>query len=353
MTKRMALLLACLVLLVCGSVWSLTSCSEEANVELGVAVNGQVMDVIDMHLHPGEWELIPPETRKFLASRFPFPFKLNPEDLAQSVLTAQGILAELNKAHIRGGVLFAVYAPKTVGICTNEYVISQVAEKPDRLFGLASLRVDRWNKDKDAQLTAFEKALKSPGMVGVKLAHAHMHFRMDDPRYYDIYKVAGRLKKPIYLHTGSSPFPNISQKEAYTNPAYLEDAIKKHPDTIFILGHLGYDFIGKKHMHLDVCIKLAKQYKNVFLEPSAFGSASGDPDGSRLAFAMKQIKENGLVDRVIYGSDGPQSPGFVKDYLERTIKAMKASQYTNKEMQDVLGANFIRVFGIKQETKKP
>lgn len=320
------------------------SCANKT--ELGVEIQGQKYDVIDMHLHPGEWELIPPETQKFLASRFPFPFKLNPDALASSVLTAKGILAELDNAKIVGGLLFAVYAPKTVGICTNEYVISQVKESPGRLWGLASLRVDRWNEDKDQQLAALRQALQQPNMVGIKLAHAHMHFRMDDPRYYGIYEVSAELQKPVYLHTGSSPFPNISLKDAYTNPAYLEDAIKKHPKANFILGHLGYDFIKKEHKHLDVCIRLAKTYKNVYLEPSALGSESGDPDGSKLRKAMKDIKDSGLVERIIYGSDGPQSPGFVKKYLARTIDAMEKSGYTPDEMKMVLSGNFVRVFRV-------
>ena len=46
---------------------------------------------------------------------------------------------------------------------------------------------------------------------------------------------------------------------------------------------------------------------------------------------MGKMREAGLVDRIIYGSDGPQSPGFVKDYLSRTVQAMRATGYTADE----------------------
>jgi predicted TIM-barrel fold metal-dependent hydrolase len=61
---------------------------------------------------------------------------------------------------------------------------------------------------------------------------------------------------------------------------------------------------------------------------------------------MQKLRDAGLVDRIIYGSDGPQSPGFVKDYLSRTVTAMKASGYTAAEAAAVFSENFARVFGV-------
>ena len=53
-----------------------------------------------------------------------------------------------------------------------------------------------------------------------------------------------------------------------------------------------------------------------------------------------------LVDRIIYGSDGPQSPGFVETYLERTVAAMAAADYTADEARAVLAGSFARVFNV-------
>ena len=277
----------------------MNACSSEP-AELGIYVQGQHLAVVDMHLHPGEWSQIPPDTQAFLASRFPFPLNLIPEIAASVTLSGEGILGEMDKAGIHAGVLFAVYAPQTVGIASNELVGEQVAVDPERLYGLASLRVDRWNTDADLELQRLEEAITTYGMIGVKLAHAHMHFRMDDARYFGIYELAGRLGAPVYLHTGTSPFPGTSREPPYTDPAYLEDAIAQYPETVFILGHLGYDFENHALGTLEHCLRLARDYPNVYLEPSALGSVGSDPESVNLPKVMKAIRDAGLVDRTLY-----------------------------------------------------
>ena len=318
------------------------SCDTPRGVEYG----GRRLPVVDMHLHPGEWVGIPDDTQKVIGGRFPFPFGLNAKTTADGILSAEGILAEMDKGGVTQSVLYAVYAPRTVGITTNERVLADTEKAPDRLFGLASLRMDNFQRDRDAELARLRSALASPSMIGIKLAHAHQHFRMDDPFYFGIYQLAAELKKPVYLHTGSSPFPGTSGEAPYTDPTYLEEAIKRHPGASFILGHLGYNFTEQKQGALDACIRLAKTYPNVYLEPSALGSKGSDPTGENLKQAMARMREAGLVDRIIYGSDGPQSPGFVRDYLYRTVAAMRATGYSVDEAQAVLSGNFARVFNV-------
>ena len=49
---------------------SVTGWSVEAG-EMGVAVNGERLAVIDMHLHTGTWVATPPRFRKRLTGRVP------------------------------------------------------------------------------------------------------------------------------------------------------------------------------------------------------------------------------------------------------------------------------------------
>ena len=99
------------------------------------------------------------------------------------------------------------------------------------------------------------------------------------------------------------------------------------------------------------CLDLASRYPNVYLEPSALGSRSSDPTGTNLKAAMKRIRDAGLVDRVLYGSDGPQSPGFVDEYLRSTVTAMREAGYSRDEMRAVLAGNFVRVFAVPEPTQ--
>jgi len=324
-------------------VLSLTGCT----TELGISYGDAVLDGIDMHLHTGAWEDIPPSTQEYITENFPFPFSLRPGATAAGTLAAEGIIKELDRAGVERGVVLAVYAPHGVGIARNEFVIEQVAANPGRLSGMASLRVDQWATDADSELAALDVALSEPGMVAIKLAHTHMHFRMDDPDYFGIYEVAAARGVPVYLPTGPSPFPGTDSSAPYTDPAYLELAISTYPEVDFILGHIGFDFLERDLGDLETCISLAVAYPNVYLEPSAMGSSTSDPDGVYLATAMTRFKEEGLVDRVIYGSDGPQSPGFVDGYMARTVAAMETSGYSADEAQRVLAGTARELFGLE------
>ena len=60
---------------------------------------------------------------------------------------------------------------------------------------------------------------------------------------------------------------------------------------------------------------------------------------------VTRLKEANVLDKVIYGSDGVQLPGYLEEHLHNYVEAMKRNGYTNDEMRKVLSGNFIRVFG--------
>jgi len=312
----------------------------------GVDYRGARLAVIDMHLHTGTWGHIPEGTQSFLAERFPFPLGLRPESTAEDVLTGEAILGELDDAAISAGLLFAVYAPRSVGVATNGHVLEQRKADSKRLWGLASLPVDDWDSRGEDALAALSEALDNDAMVGIKLAHAHMHFRMDDPAYWSIYEVAAAHGAPVYLHTGPSPFPNTRREPEYTDPAWMEAAIEAHPGVDFLLGHMGYDFVNHQLGNVDKAIDLAVRYDNVWLEPSALGSAGSDPIGTNLPTLLTRARRAGVADRIVYGSDGPQSPGFVGDYLARTLEALDSADYSVDEARLALSGNASALFGL-------
>ena len=62
---------------------------------------------------------------------------------------------------------------------------------------------------------------------------------------------------------------------------------------------------------------------------------------------MDAIKAAGLIDKTIYGSDGPQRPGFALDYAERTLIAMEKSGYSFEEAQAVMADNAESLFPLE------
>jgi len=322
----------------------LAACSSDPPEQWGIEVNGEWLPVIDVHTHTGNWENMPPGFQARLSERLPSGMDWMMRPFVDWMLGADNILAQLNNAGIYGAGVFALYSPHTTGIASNEFVAETIAGHTDRLYGFASLRVDRWNQDGTRQLEALEKALTElPGMVGIKLAHAHQQFRFDDERYYGIYEIAGRLGKPIYLHTGTSPNPGTRFEPEYSDPLYLEDAIRLYPKAIFILGHTGYDSKEKALTYTDSAIYLAKRYANVYVEPGALGADRAEKVVDDFVI---RLKDAGVIDKVIYGSDGVQFPGYLKSHLENYVAAMVRNGYTAEEMRLVLAGNFSRVFGI-------
>ncbi|MFW2403669.1 MAG: amidohydrolase family protein [Gammaproteobacteria bacterium] len=314
--------------------------------EPGVAFEDERLPVIDMHLHTGTWEGSPPGFQARLSERVPRGFKWVMPILTDRWLSADHILGELDGAGISGAGVFAVYSPHTTGIATNELVADVIAVDPKRMFGFASIRVDQWNQDSREQLAAFERALTElDHMIGVKLANAHQQFRFDDPRFYEIYDIAGRLGKPIYLHTATSPNPGTRLEPPYTDPYYLEEAIRRYPDTVFILGHAGWDSYHRKLTYVDGCIDLAQRYDNVYMEPGALGATRAE---EVLPDFVRRIKDGKVTHKLIYGSDGPQYPGYISRHLDNFVAAMRDADYTQEEMRMILAGNFIRVFGIDE-----
>jgi predicted TIM-barrel fold metal-dependent hydrolase len=321
----------------------LTSCSSEPPENWGVQVDGGWIPVIDLHTHTGEWAQMPPGFHERMTERVPSGFKWTMGPVTDWILESDNILGQMNSAGIYGAGVFALYSPNTTGNAPNEFVAERIAAAPERLYGFASIRVDNWNNDAAEQLAQFEQALQFPGMVGVKLAHGHQQFRFDDERFYPIYEIAGRLGKPMYLHTGTSPNPGTRFEPEYADPMYLEEAIRRYPDAVFILGHSGYDSKEKALTYTDSAIYLARIYDNVYMEPGALGAERA---AELIDDFVTRVKDGGVLDKVIYGSDGVQFPGYLKSHLENYVAAMKRNDYTADEMSMVLSGNFARVFGI-------
>lgn len=310
---------------------------------LGIEVDGENVPVIDAHLHTGYWDDIPEIQQESIIEFLPGVFSNFPGATADAILSARGIRDNMNNANVNWGVLFAVYAPESTGVATNELVYERRQKYPDRLLTFGSVLTDDWELGREEQLANLERALRDLNMIGVKLAPTHQKFRMDDPAYYLIYELAGRYGAPVYLHIGNSKAPGSDPSDALTNPEFLEEAIQLFPETTFILGHMGFDFRGSDFGDVDTCIHLAQKYENVYLEASALGTSTNDPDGGKLREVYARIKASGVVDRVIYGSDGPIRPGFLKSYLNLTRAALEANDYTLQEYHWVFHENFERV----------
>lgn len=338
----------------------------------GAKPDPKKVGVVDMHLHPGFVGRLPSATKGFLIGSTPAFSR----PYAPGIFKAQldpfepfvGIQRQTERAAVQHAVLFAVYTQKTTGFYANEDLEATLTDPrnvaPDGLpwaWGLASVNFfDGYVKDDGtldetiakSRLAAlssyFEK--RRDLFIGIKLAHAHQAVAFDDPRYLGAYDVAAKHGVPVYLHTGFSPFPGSKTEPAYYDPAGLESVVVNHPNVSFVLGHVGQgDLSAVEH-----CLGLAKKHPNVYLELSALNRPLlRDADGHDIAtptmdpqypWVVQEIKKRGIVDKAIFGTDGPQYSGMVKSYLGLLTTAMQDAGYGADEQHAVLAGNFLRVY---------
>ncbi|WP_158308379.1 amidohydrolase family protein [Thiocapsa marina] len=333
----------------------------------GTQFMGEQISVIDMHLHSGTFENMGPLGQEFILDSIPLPLPEAQKRVIASLvaqMTRQpyapysGIKNECLKAGLQHCVLYAVYTPETWGIEENNTIIDYLEDPRNRVngepyfLGFASLSQVEWEQQGTAQIAALRESLSHPLMVGIKLAFAHNVEPLDDPKWDAIYELARDLDVPLYHHIGTSPlrrledFQDDEQRERYRrsfDPTYLEGAIQRFPSVRFILGHMGFDFNGEGVGRVDEVFRLAQIYPNVYLELSAFGGETYDPDGTIMVDILTRAKALGLVERLLYGSDGPGIPNMLKRYKDRTLSALEAAGYTIPEARAVMAGNFVSV----------
>lgn len=336
------------------------------------AATAAKIGAVDMHLHPGRIGRIPQGTRKFIIASTPVFTQLYAPGLIAPALDPYapfvGVRAQTDHAAIDHAVLFSVYTQKTTGWFGNEDLEAVLTDPRNKAkdglpwaWGLASINFfDGYLKADGTVDAAVAKARlaalssyfeqRRDLFIGIKLAHPHQQVAFDDARYLGVYEIAAKHSVPIYLHTGFSPFESAKNERAYYDPEGLRNTIKNNPGVKFILGHVGQgDALAVEH-----CLSLAAELPNVFLEISALNrpilrdldgkDVAADKDAPQYPYVLAQVKKRGLVDKTIFGTDGPQFAGMVKGYATLMKQSMKDQGFTDDDIAKVLSRNFFAVF---------
>lgn len=328
----------------------------------GVVLDGAPIPVVDMHLHPGEYAQMAPEGRSYIAANLPPGLQIYAPDLLDRLSDPWarhiGIAEQTALAGVGHAVLFAVYAPHSTGVFSNEALLAVLddprnvaAEGGPWAWGLASIDFENWTTEVGTERLATLRDLlarRPERLIGIKLAHAHQGVRLDDPAYFGIYQVAAEAKVPVLLHTGFSPFPGTQDGPAYYDPSHLEAVLAAYPDLDVVLSHIGQgDARAVRH-----ALDLAASHEHVWLELSALGRPlrvddSGAPvttDQPQYPMVLAEIRARGLIRRTLFATDGPQYSGAIRGYLRKLVDGMTAAGYTRDEIADVLSRNFGRLF---------
>jgi len=334
-------------------------------------IDGELFEVVDMHLHVGKASGQTPDGVGFLVSQLPGPaalyFPATSGEVIHPYSDHLGIQEHLKAAGVSHGVILSTYTHHTIGYAENRLVEAFLDDprnvNPDGTqwaWGLASINFEGFEEPGVAQkrLDALNSYLENrPDLfIGIKLAHAHQAVRFDDPIYLGVYDVAAKNQVPVLLHTGFSPFPHSMVEPEFYDPSSLENVIQDYDGTHgkgrvdFILGHSGQ---GDARA-IESSLQLAAEYDNVWLEISAihrpllldmYGNLVDD-NSPMHPYVLGEIKKRGLVHRTIYATDGPQYFGKSQSYLKMMVKAMKKADYTVEDLRAVLAENFYDCFQL-------
>lgn len=235
--------------------------------------------------------------------------------------------------------------------------LARIIEKYPQMFvGLASIAP----QDPENAADEFERAVKELGLKGVKL-HSNIGGKYPDAtEFHYIFKMAGKLNVPIYLHPTQT---NIPPLQAYgyglAGPAFgytfdaalsalriiLSGVLDKYPGVKIILGHLGealpfiikrIDFAYTHTWHSMDLPKLRKLPSEYLFTNFYFGTA-----GNFHQPALKCTFDTMGVDRLLFASDYPY------ENIERSISYIKYSTIPPEEQEKIFYHNPKSIFHVK------
>lgn len=302
-------------------------------------------EIIDMHLHLAPW-----------------------------FQTVDDLLNELDGALVDRGILYAVYPPLTFPGTrdANEQVSEMALGSDGRIVGLASCNTTHsdWNATRDAELQRLAEYLDRPEFVGGKLAPPHTCLRLDGERIADVVRTISASTTPVLaIHVGTTPFCGpigaavgleACCSREYVAPSLLTGLIEEYPETTFILLHAGHDFLPAGDVNyyngtlVDESIQLAQDYPNVYLEISAMHAETvpDEEDDFKYPGGQEEIRrmvEAGVVDKIIWASDGNHIQGALVEVMKESFEDMIAAGMTDKERCMSLSGRSRMIFGMDDD----
>lgn len=230
-------------------------------------------------------------------------------------LTAEQMIANMDRAGIDVAVLFTVDGLLGDYHASNEEISETAARFPDRFIPFASVNP----RDGDVALREMERAVRELGCRGVKLHPWWTSFPANSPASLDVARQGDALGIPFLVHSGTPPT---------STPLQIAEMARVAPRATFILGHMGLPDMWKE------ALSAARRYPNILLE------TCGAP-----SLPIQVAVERLGAERVVYGSDMPF--GGSANVLFQLQKIRDLALPSEAERL-VLGGNMERLLGLGQ-----
>ena len=267
--------------------------------------------IIDGHVHPSVyedagWARTPAPIEKII-EEMNGPFVIDGEERMVDMALCQPAAWEtIYHAENHGYGFFEQHS----------YVIECVRRFPDRIIGCMNLN-PRFGVAKG--LTVLEELISTKGFRALKLHANHHVYRPEAAQKLlnPIFDKASRLRIPVLIHTGDTPF---------SSPAQWAEYIERYREVNVILCHYATQMISYAYE----AVYIAKKNPNVYLE-------IGWAPQSRLREGVITLGD----DRLIFGTDTP--PNEMSVWIKMVESMMKdpplGSSLSREGLRRILGEN--------------
>ena len=201
----------------------------------------------------------------------------------------------------------------------NDLVAAMVSKHPDRFIGFAVLDPNYPTEDLSQEIVrCFERL----NFKGIKIHPVSHNMHLLDRKYEPVWKGAEKYGIPVLSHTTIEGIEGPNG-----DPKHFDILASRYPKVTFIMAHSGNCIKG-----LDICVKLAKKYQNIYLDTS--GNAT-----PRQGIIKKMVKEIG-ANKIIFGSD------WTFFDLPWALGPLLYAKISDEDKKRILGENLARILKL-------
>jgi uncharacterized protein len=174
--------------------------------------------------------------------------------------------------------------------------------------------------DDPDHLRRVDAELQRGRAVALKCYLGYLHYEPAHPNYRRYYELAARYKLPVYFHTGDTYSPEAKLK--YAHPLGVDEVAVDHPDTRFVIAHLGnpwtVDAAEVIYKNLNVWADLSGLIVGNEIEPRTGEDYDGINDvANRVRSAFRYAER---PNRFLFGTDWPLIPiPAYRDFIRTVI----------------------------------
>jgi predicted TIM-barrel fold metal-dependent hydrolase len=164
-----------------------------------------------------------------------------------------------------------------------------------------------------------------------------------EPGFFEYYELALEFDIPVGIHTGMAApetpnrcCPNF--RLSLGNPYLLEDVLVRYPDLRIWAMHAGGHYFNEM-------VTMMTMYPRLYVDISPYTWLESGNDALLDRF-LKLAKEQGVLDRVMFGSDQMRWP----EAIEMAIQRVKSIEYlTDSDKAGILYDNAARFLRLSSE----